>query len=90
MALERVEAVDLPGVWEENTKFGEESANLQNHPRVSFLQEETTTNAPLTQPNAGFRVASGRSLLRHAGTWEGGDLEECLLTVYATRGQAEP
>ncbi|MEC4887177.1 MAG: DUF2281 domain-containing protein [Scytonema sp. PMC 1070.18] len=36
-----------------------------------------------------YRPASGRSILRHAGTWEGDDFEECLQSVYATRGKAE-
>lgn len=36
-----------------------------------------------------YRPASGRSILRHAGTWEGDDFEECLQAVYATRGQAK-
>ncbi len=36
-----------------------------------------------------YRPASGRSILRHAGTWEGDDFEECLEMVYATRGKAK-
>ncbi|WP_445635781.1 DUF2281 domain-containing protein [Nostoc sp. DSM 114161] len=36
-----------------------------------------------------YRPASGRSILRHAGTWEGDDFEECLQAVYATRGEAK-
>jgi hypothetical protein len=36
-----------------------------------------------------YRSASGRSILRHAGKWEGDDLEECLRSVYATRGKAK-
>jgi hypothetical protein len=36
-----------------------------------------------------YRPASGRSILRHAGTWAGDDFEECLQSVYATRGQAK-
>ncbi|PMB52861.1 DUF2281 domain-containing protein [Fischerella thermalis CCMEE 5201] len=36
-----------------------------------------------------YRPASGRSLLRHAGTWAGDDFEECLQSVYATRGKAK-
>ncbi len=36
-----------------------------------------------------YRPASGRSILRHAGTWEGDDFEECLQSVYATRGKAK-
>ncbi len=36
-----------------------------------------------------YRPASGRSILRHAGTWSGDDFEECLQSVYATRGKAK-
>jgi hypothetical protein len=36
-----------------------------------------------------YRPASGRSILRHAGTWSGDDFEECLQAVYATRGKAK-
>mgnify|MGYP001793729555 FL=1 len=36
-----------------------------------------------------YRPASGRSILRHAGTWQGDDFDECLESVYATRGKAK-
>lgn len=36
-----------------------------------------------------YRPASGRSILRHAGTWAGDDFQECLELVYATRGKAK-
>ncbi len=36
-----------------------------------------------------YRPASGRSILRHAGTWSGDNFEECLQSVYATRGKAK-
>jgi len=36
-----------------------------------------------------YRPASGRSILRHAGTWQGDDFSECLQSVYATRGKAK-
>jgi Protein of unknown function (DUF2281) len=36
-----------------------------------------------------YRPASGRSILRHAGTWQGDDLEECLQMVYDTRSKAK-
>ncbi|MDZ8054360.1 MAG: DUF2281 domain-containing protein [Aulosira sp. ZfuVER01] len=32
-----------------------------------------------------YRTASGRSILRHAGSWAGDDFDECLQSVYATR-----
>ncbi|MEA5580759.1 DUF2281 domain-containing protein [Nodularia harveyana UHCC-0300] len=36
-----------------------------------------------------YRPASGRSILRHARTWEGDDFQKCLQSVYATRGKAK-
>ncbi len=36
-----------------------------------------------------YRPASGRSILKHVGTWAGDDLEECLQSVYASRGKAK-
>ena len=33
--------------------------------------------------------STARSLLKHAGTWVGDDLEKCLAEVYAVRGEAE-
>jgi hypothetical protein len=49
-----------------------------NHITVSSHQEKLT-----------YRPASGRSVLRHAGTWEGDDFDKCLQLVYATRGKAK-
>lgn len=51
---------------------------LSDSTETSNVQEQLT-----------YRPASGRSILRHAGTWEGDDFEECLQAVYATRGQAK-
>jgi hypothetical protein len=36
-----------------------------------------------------YRRASGHSILRHAGKWQGDDFEECLQMVYDTRGKAQ-
>ncbi len=36
-----------------------------------------------------YTPASGRSILRHAGTWVGNDYQECLELVYASRGKAK-
>ncbi|MFN6518299.1 MAG: DUF2281 domain-containing protein [Nostoc sp. CreGUA01] len=44
---------------------------------------------PSEQEQLTYRPASGRSILRHAGTWEGDDFEECLQVVYATRGETK-
>ncbi|OUL23028.1 DUF2281 domain-containing protein [Nostoc sp. RF31YmG] len=54
-------------------------SNPQNQP-----QENVTDNSQLP-----YRPASGRSILRHAGTWAGDDFDECLQSVYATRGKAK-
>ncbi len=52
------------------------------------------TKQDLEKPEAAesqqpYRPASGRSILKHAGTWAGDDLEECPQQVYATRGKAK-
>ncbi|NER00110.1 MAG: antitoxin family protein [Cyanothece sp. SIO2G6] len=36
-----------------------------------------------------YQPASGRSLLRHAGTWVGDDFEECLQSMYDSRSRAD-
>jgi hypothetical protein len=36
-----------------------------------------------------LRPASGRSVLRHAGTWQGDDFEDCLQAVYDSRSEAK-
>lgn len=57
--------------------------------------EATATTTPTdlekesTKEEQDYRPASGRSILRHAGTWAGDDFEECLEMVYATRGKAK-
>ncbi|GJD23959.1 hypothetical protein RIVM261_089150 [Rivularia sp. IAM M-261] len=51
------------------------------------LNNETETGA--LQNNITFIPASGRSILRHLGTWQGDDYEECLKLVYNSRGQAK-
>ncbi|MCI0526734.1 MAG: hypothetical protein L0Y56_04680 [Nitrospira sp.] len=33
--------------------------------------------------------SSAHALLKHAGTWVGGDLEKCLKDVYAVRGEGK-
>ncbi len=47
-------------------------------------QQNPTENSQLP-----YRPASGRSILRHAGTWAGDDYDECLQSVYATRSKAK-
>ena len=36
-----------------------------------------------------LRPCSGKSILRHAGTWKGEDFEECLQAVYDHRSEIE-
>ncbi len=36
-----------------------------------------------------YSPASGRSILRHAGTWVGDNYQECLELVYTSRGKAQ-
>ena len=40
-------------------------------------------NQPTVRPN------SGRSVLRHAGKWQGEDFHDCLEGVYDTRSEAK-
>ncbi|NJL61750.1 MAG: DUF2281 domain-containing protein [Methylacidiphilales bacterium] len=56
---------------------------------LRFLKTKQTPNIPPSKEKPTYRPASGRSILRHAGTWEGDDFEECLQAVYATRGKAK-
>jgi hypothetical protein len=44
--------------------------------------------APIQQEQS-LRPRSGRSLLRHAGKWQGEDFEECLQVVYDSRSEAK-
>lgn len=36
-----------------------------------------------------YRPASGKSILRHGGAWEGDDLEDCLQLMYDNRGKVK-
>ena len=50
---------------------------------------QTDSEKQSTNTEQSYRPASGRSILRHVGTWAGDDFEECLEMVYATRGKAK-
>jgi hypothetical protein len=54
---------------------------------IRFLK--TKPNLETEESQQSYRPASGRSILRYAGKWEGDDLEDCLQQVYATRGKAK-
>ena len=78
----------LEGTWEEIKKHESELAGRKV--RLVVMPEEVGARPP-EQP--AFRPARGpstaRSLLKHAGTWEGDDLEERLAEVYSTRSKAK-
>ncbi|MDZ8184897.1 MAG: DUF2281 domain-containing protein [Nostoc sp. ChiSLP02] len=78
------EALDLIRSIKVNyTKKELKSGKLESIP-LNDPRETSGSQEQLT-----YRPASGRSILRHAGTWEGDDFTECLQAVYATRGQAK-
>ena len=43
----------------------------------------------LLQNQPSLHPGSGRSLLRHAGKWQGDDFEDCLEAVYKSRSDAQ-
>ena len=75
------------------TKQNPEKPEIQSLSTESDAAESTPkTHSTETSTEASqlpYRPASGRSILRHAGTWAGDDFEECLQLVYATRGKAK-
>lgn len=74
------------------TKQHPEKPETQSLPTESEVAESTPkTHTKETSTEASqlpYRPASGRSILRHAGTWAGDDFEKCLQLVYTTRGKA--
>jgi hypothetical protein len=57
---------------------------------LRFLKTKPNLEKPkIAESQQSYRPASGRSILRHAGTWAGDDMKECLRAVYATRGKAK-
>ncbi|MFH7028696.1 MAG: DUF2281 domain-containing protein [Heteroscytonema crispum UTEX LB 1556] len=75
---------ELEGTWKEIITHSAELAGRKV--RVIVFPEVSESSSLFTVP---FRPASGCSLLRHAGTWKGDDLEECLRLVYESRSQLE-
>ncbi|KOR35714.1 MULTISPECIES: hypothetical protein [Planktothricoides] len=73
--------LEIEGTWEEIVSHADALAGCQV--RVTVLSNPTQSPSP--DNPAPFRPASGRSFLRHAGTWSGDDLEDCLKMVYETR-----
>lgn len=71
--------------------------SVKTNTQQPAIQSEPADSDQVSQPEDNvidssqlpYRPASGRSILRHAGTWEGDDFQECLQLVYATRGHAK-
>ncbi len=82
----RTQPLELEGTWEEISQYSENFKDQRL--RLTIITDETEeTNQKIKRPSV--RLASGRSILRHAGTWSGDDLEECLQLVYDMRGPVE-
>ncbi len=77
--------IELEGTWEEIVAHAAELAGRRV--RVIVLPSKPKYSPPEAVPP--FRPPSGRSLLRHAGTWAGEDFEECLQLVYNNRSEIE-
>lgn len=68
------------------TKQDTEKPEVKSLPTETEAPQTKETSTEIFQQT--YRPASGRSILRHAGTWAGDDFEECLQSVYASRGKA--
>jgi hypothetical protein len=79
--MKTTKVLELEGTWEEILAHADQLAGRKV--RLIVLAEESKSE----QVQPPFRPASGKSLLRHAGTWAGDDFEECLQLVYDTRSQ---
>ncbi|NEP13746.1 MAG: hypothetical protein F6K14_26800 [Symploca sp. SIO2C1] len=77
--------IEIEGTWEEIVAHAAELAGRRV--RVIVLPDKPKALTPEAVPP--FRPPSGRSLLRHAGTWAGEDFEDCLDLVYNTRSEIE-
>jgi hypothetical protein len=80
------ETLVLEGTWEEIRAH--ESELEGKKVRLIMLPTEgkgiaQSAYLPSREPS------TARSVLKHAGTWEGDDLEERLAEVYATRSKAK-
>ncbi|MBW4600834.1 MAG: DUF2281 domain-containing protein [Calothrix sp. FI2-JRJ7] len=68
-------------------KLDNAKRELESKP-VKSTQSNDSTQAS-NEEKITYVPASGRSILRHAGTWQGDDYEECLQSVYNSRGRAK-
>ena len=75
--------LELEGTWEEVAAHAPELKGQRV--RLVVLPEAVSQ----AEKKSSLRPASGRSLLRHAGTWQGNDFEDCLQAVTASRGPVE-
>lgn len=73
--------LEMEGTWEEIAARAPELAGRRV--RLTVLAPELERQGE--DATLAFRPASGRSLLRHVGTWAGDDLKECLRVVEETR-----
>ena len=76
-------ALEFEGTWEEVAAHAPEL--IGQRVRLMVLPEAVSQ----AQEKPSFRPASGRSILRHVGTWQGNDFEECLQAVVASRGSTQ-
>jgi hypothetical protein len=75
--------MEFEGTWEEIERHASEFKGRRV--RLTVLAEES----PMNEERASVRPRSGRSLLQHAGTWVGEDIEACLQEVYNNRLKSE-
>ena len=77
----KMQPLQLEGTWEEIVKHSDELAGRRV--RLIVLPGEAKQERNIKQHS------TARSLLKHAGTWLGNDLEERLREVHDTRSQAK-
>src|SRR5687768_8679552 len=70
--------LELEGTWEEILSHAPSLTGRKVRLVVLADEPEVSPDRP-----PAFRSASGRSILRHAGTWAGNDLTKCLADAYA-------
>lgn len=56
---------------------------------IQFLKTDYLRRQTALASGSFYRPRSGRSPIRHAGTWVGDDLPDCLDLVRSSRGEAE-
>ena len=77
--------LQLEGTWEEVAAHPPEVAGR----RVRLTVIPIKTEKPEEDRSSEVRVSTMEFLLRHAGTWVGNDLKECLHVVINSRSQAK-